>query len=162
MNRTVSGKRITEPDDKRITTWGRVLRSLKLDEMPQLLNIIKGDMVFVGPRPEVPEYVIANQFKYLNVIRPGLSDFASILLRDESRILMEVEDQYTYHDLLRLKCDIADYYVERKMGYITDITIVIYTALSIIFPQIINKSFIIPQLKNDLPQWSGFIKKHCN
>lgn len=75
---------------------------------------------------------------------------------------MEVEDQYTYHDLLRLKCDIADYYVERKMGYITDITIVIYTALSIIFPQIINKSFIIPQLKNDLPQWSGFIKKHCN
>jgi lipopolysaccharide/colanic/teichoic acid biosynthesis glycosyltransferase len=161
MNRTVSGKRITEPDDNRITTWGRVLRSLKLDEMPQLLNIVKGDMVFVGPRPEVPEYVNTKQFKFLNVIRPGLSDFASILLRDESRILMEIRDQFTYHDLLRLKCDIADYYVQRKMGYITDITIVIYTAFSIIFPQIINKSFIIPQLKNDLPQWSGFIEKHC-
>jgi len=161
MNQSFSCKRITEPDDNRITTWGRILRFLKLDEMPQLLNIIKGDMVFVGPRPEVPEYVNAKQFQFLNDVRPGLSDFASILLRDESRILMEIGGKGPYHDLLPLKCALADYYVQRKMGYITDITIIIYTALSIIFPRIINKSFIIPQLKNDLPQWSGFIEKHC-
>ena len=59
MKENNTGKRITAPDDNRITTWGRLLRALKLDELPQLINILKGEMAFVGPRPEVPEYVDA-------------------------------------------------------------------------------------------------------
>ena len=160
MKQNHSGKRITAPDDNRITTWGRVLRFLKLDELPQLLNILKGEMVFVGPRPEVPEYVNADQFQFLNNVRPGLSEFASILLRDESRILKEIGGLDAYRELLSLKCTLADYYVQRK-GYLTDLKIVVYTVLSIIFPRMINKSFLIPQLNNELPQLAGFIEKHC-
>ena len=159
MKQNHSGIRITMPDDNRITTWGRVLRFLKLDELPQLLNILKGEMVFVGPRPEVPEYVNTEQFRFLNDVRPGLSDFASILLRDESRILREIGGLDGYRELLPLKCTLADYYVQRK-GYLTDLKIVVYTVLSIIFPRMINRSFLIPQLKNDLPQLDGFIEKH--
>jgi lipopolysaccharide/colanic/teichoic acid biosynthesis glycosyltransferase len=117
-------------------------------------------MVFVGPRPEVPEYVNTEQFRFLNIVKPGLSDFASILLRDESRILREIGGLDAYRELLSLKCTLADYYVQRK-GYLTDLTIVIYTVLSIIFPRMINKSFLIPLLKNELPQLAGFIEKHC-
>ena len=108
MNHNYSGINITAPDDNRITAWGRVLRFLKLDELPQLLNILKGEMVFVGPRPEVPEYVNAEQFRFLNDIRPGLSDFASILLRDESRILRRIGGLDAYRELLPLKCTLAD------------------------------------------------------
>ena len=159
MNHNYSGINITAPDDNRITAWGRVLRFLKLDELPQLLNILKGEMVFVGPRPEVPEYVDAEQFRFLNDVRPGLSGFASILLRDESRILREIGGLDGYRELLPLKCTLADYYVQRK-GYLIDLKIVVYTVLSIIFPRMINSSFLIPQLKNDLPQLDGFIEKH--
>ena len=160
MKQNHSEKKITAPDDNRITTWGRVLRFLKLDELPQLLNILKGEMVFVGPRPEVPEYVNAEQLQFLNNVRPGLSDFASILLRNESRILRELGGLDGYRELLPLKCALADYYVQRK-GYLIDLKIVVYTVLSIIFPRMINKSFLIPQLKNDLPQLAGFIDKYC-
>ncbi|MDP6167406.1 MAG: hypothetical protein QGF54_01685, partial [Candidatus Marinimicrobia bacterium] len=65
-----------------------------------------------------------------------------------------------YRELLSLKCTLADYYVQRK-GYLTDLTIVIYTLLSINFPRMINKSFLIPQLKNDLPGLAGFMEKYC-
>ena len=160
MKQNYSGTKITAPVDNRITSWGRVLRFLKLDELPQLLNILKGEMVFVGPRPEVPEYVNAEQFRFLNYVRPGLSDFASILLRNESRVLREIGGLDAYRGLLPLKCTLADYYVQRK-GYLIDLKIIVYTVLSIIIPRMINKSFLIPQLKNDLPQLAGFIDKYC-
>ena len=67
-----------------LTRWGRFLRKTKLDELPQLANIIKGDMRFIGPRPEVPEYVSQDSFSFLSIIKPGLSGFSSILFRNES------------------------------------------------------------------------------
>ena len=60
-----SEKMITDATDTRITTWGRLLRALKLDEIPQLWNIVKGDMRFIGPRPEVQEFVSNNDFSFL-------------------------------------------------------------------------------------------------
>ena len=76
-------------NDARITGVGKVLRKLKLDEIPQLINVIKGDMSIVGPRPEVPKYVklySKNQLKVLSV-RPGLTDLASIEYINENEIL---------------------------------------------------------------------------
>ena len=65
------------------TKWGRFLRKTKLDELPQFFNVIKGDMRFIGPRPEVPQYVNRDSFSFLNTIKPGLSGYSSILFRNE-------------------------------------------------------------------------------
>ena len=79
--------------DLRITKIGGFLRRFKLDELPQLINVLKGDMSFVGPRPEVEKYVnlySAEQLKILNV-RPGITDEASIAYRHESQLLASFE-----------------------------------------------------------------------
>ena len=61
-----------------VSNWGKFLRKTKLDELPQLVNVIKGDMRFIGPRPEVPEFVDKETFTFLNTIKPGLSGYSSI------------------------------------------------------------------------------------
>ena len=75
--------------DRRITKIGRVLRKFKLDELPQLLNVLKGDMSIVGPRPEVRKFVdhySDNQMRILN-LRPGITDYASIIFKNENELL---------------------------------------------------------------------------
>ncbi|MEG2020106.1 MAG: sugar transferase, partial [Synergistaceae bacterium] len=80
---------ITIGADNRITVIGKFLRKTKLDEMPQLLNIVMGDMSFVGPRPEVPKYVdlYTDEQKEILKVRAGITDYASIYFSDESEIL---------------------------------------------------------------------------
>lgn len=83
------GSAITSAGDPRVTAVGRVLRRLKLDELPQLWNVLKGEMSLVGPRPEVPRYVesySASQRRVLTV-RPGITDPASIAYRQEEELL---------------------------------------------------------------------------
>ena len=81
------GCQITTKGDTRITGFGKIIRLLKIDEIPQLINIIRGEMQFIGPRPEVPEYVEKQKFSFLNSVKPGLTDFSSILFRNEEMIL---------------------------------------------------------------------------
>ncbi len=84
----------TPEDDPRITSLGKVLRAYKLDELPQLLNVLKGEMSFVGPRPQVPwavELYSAEEKLLLNV-RPGITDYASIRFRNEAEILRGSDD----------------------------------------------------------------------
>jgi lipopolysaccharide/colanic/teichoic acid biosynthesis glycosyltransferase len=83
------GGQLTTAGDSRITRCGRALRKFKLDELPQLINVVKGEMSMVGPRPEVPRYVnmyTDEQRKVLD-LTPGITDPASIRYRDESAIL---------------------------------------------------------------------------
>lgn len=83
------GKQITVAKDTRITRSGQFLRKYKLDELPQLFNVVKGEMSLVGPRPEVPKYVAyytAEQRRVLDVL-PGITDPASIKFRNESELL---------------------------------------------------------------------------
>jgi len=79
----------TPEDDPRITTVGRFLRKYKLDELPQLINVFKGDMSFVGPRPQVPWAVelYTEEEKALLSVRPGITDYASIRFSKEADIL---------------------------------------------------------------------------
>ena len=84
-----SGQITVGTNDARITQIGKILRRFKLDEIPQLINVIKGDMSIVGPRPEVPKYVdmyTTEQLKVLSV-RPGLTDLASIEYINENELL---------------------------------------------------------------------------
>ena len=75
---------ITVAGDSRITPWGEILRFFKLDELPQLWNIAKGDMRFIGPRPEVPEYVSKDLFPFLNVMKLTSLRLTVFNLRDSS------------------------------------------------------------------------------
>lgn len=88
------GLQLTVGKDKRITRVGQFLRRYKLDELPQLFNVLKGDMSFVGPRPEVPKYVALYSETQRNIlkVRPGITDLASIEYRDESSLLAKSDD----------------------------------------------------------------------
>ncbi len=85
---------ITSGGDARVTPVGRILRKLKIDELPQLVNVLRGDMSLVGPRPEVPRYVEMFRADYEEVlrVRPGLTDLASIKYRHEEDILAAAPD----------------------------------------------------------------------
>ncbi len=87
----------------RITTLGSFLRKMKLDELPQLFNVLKGDMSLVGPRPEVLQWtkVYADQWQIVHQVRPGITDNASIEFRNEEEILAGSPDpMVTYRDII--------------------------------------------------------------
>ena len=121
-------------DSRRVTKVGRLLRNTKMDELPELFNILKGDMSFVGPRPEVAKYVNAyrKDFEIILTVRPGLSDFASIKYRHEEQILAEKEDPETYYRnvILPDKLHIARNYV-KKISLKIDLSIIIDTIKSV-------------------------------
>ena len=89
-----AGAELTAKGDPRITRVGRVLRRHKLDEIPQLWNVLRGEMSFVGPRPEVDRYVrlFPSEYDSLLRIRPGITDWASLAYLDEEEILANAED----------------------------------------------------------------------
>src|SRR5262249_51232581 len=88
-----SGLQVTAGDDSRITLWGKLLRKTKIDELPELWNVVKGDMSLVGPRPEVPRYVDLNNSKWRQVlkVRPGITDPLTLRLRNEEELMSKVE-----------------------------------------------------------------------
>lgn len=123
-------------NDKRVTTLGKFLRKYKLDEIPQLFNVLKGDMSVVGPRPEVPEFVAYYPDSYREIlkIKPGITDLASIEFRDESSLLDceadEAENVYLTK-ILPQKLSYNRIYLN-KMGFVYDIKLIIKTVYSII------------------------------
>lgn len=93
------GLGITKGGDTRITPVGRFLRKHKLDELPQLWNVFRGDMSFVGPRPEVPRYVdlyTSEQREILN-LKPGVTDLATLEFRDEEELLRNAADTEKFY-----------------------------------------------------------------
>jgi lipopolysaccharide/colanic/teichoic acid biosynthesis glycosyltransferase len=93
------GLRITADGDSRITTVGRWLRKMKMDELPQLFNVLKGEMSLVGPRPEVPEYVAAYDVDQLRVleVRPGITGPAALTYIDEEKVLAGALDKEAFY-----------------------------------------------------------------
>ena len=132
------GSVITNFEDQRITKVGKIIRKLKIDELPQLFNIIKGEMRFIGPRPEVPEYINQKDFNFLKMIKPGMSDYASILFRNEDEFLKNIKDNDPYLILLKVKTELANYYCTKKNLYL-DFYLVCITTLSIFAPDISSK-----------------------
>jgi len=129
------GKQITVGNDQRITRSGRFLREFKLDELPQLVNVLKGEMSLVGPRPEVPKYVGMYTFEQRQVlkVRPGITDPASIEFRNESELLATVSDpEATYiQEIMPKKLALNLQYVARP-DLVSDIQIILHTLVRVI------------------------------
>lgn len=123
-------------DDPRITGIGRFLRKNKLDELPQLLNVLKGEMSLVGPRPEVPEYVemFSEEEKAILAVRPGITDWATLWNPDEGTVLAGSPDsEKCYKENIRpVKIRLQLEYV-RKRSFRADLVIILQTLVAIIF-----------------------------
>ena len=120
------------------TKWGHFIRKMKIDELPQLYNIIKGDMAFIGPRPEIPEFVDFKSFRYLSYIKPGLSCYSTILFRDESQKFTFLDKKNSYKNTKIIKTFLDNYYLDKK-NVIEDAKLVILTILSIFFSKTMTK-----------------------
>jgi lipopolysaccharide/colanic/teichoic acid biosynthesis glycosyltransferase len=127
---------LTVGRDSRITRAGRFLRRYKLDELPQLINVLQGAMSLVGPRPEVPRYVACYPPEVRAIVlsvAPGITDWASILYREESAILGRAADpERAYREtILPAK---LDYYVRyvRERSFWTDLRIIFRTLAAIV------------------------------
>ena len=97
--RTEPGLPLTCEKDPRVTRLGRFLRAYKLDELPQLWNIVRGEMTWIGPRPEVPQFVDLEDPLWREVLqlRPGLADAASFAFRNEEKLLASVPDPQDFY-----------------------------------------------------------------
>ncbi len=125
-----TGLSITAAGDPRITRVGSFLRRTKLDELPQLINVIKGDMSLVGPRPEVAKYVFLFRREYEDVlaVRPGMTDYASLEFYDEQKLLATYADRERAYveELLPRKLELYYDYLRRR-GFWTDASIIART-----------------------------------
>lgn len=135
-----SDRLLTVEADPRVTRVGRLLRSTKIDEFPQLINVLKGDMSLVGPRPEVPKYVdlFRSDFERILRVRPGVTDPASFKYRNEESILARVEDperEYVER-ILPDKLRLAEDYI-RRSGFSYDLTILLRTFIEAVWGQIV-------------------------
>ena len=125
----------TADDDPRITKVGKVIRKFKLDELPQLINVLKGEMSIVGPRPEVQMYVdmFTEEEKAILTVRPGITDWASIWNPDEGAILAGSTDpEKTYMEKIRPdKIRLQLKYV-RERSFWNDLKIIAQTIITIV------------------------------
>jgi lipopolysaccharide/colanic/teichoic acid biosynthesis glycosyltransferase len=130
------GSQVTTAGDSRITRVGRLLRATKLDELPQLWNVLAGDMSFVGPRPEVPKYVAVyppGMRETVLSVRPGITDNASIAFRNESEYLARFPDPERAYveDVLPRKLALYERYV-RERSFLGDLRIIGQTLVSVV------------------------------
>lgn len=127
------GSPLTEPQDPRITRVGRFLRRYKLDELPQLINMLKGDMRLVGARPELDRYVEMFRSEYALLLddRPGITDPATLAYRHEHQVLEAkgVEEQYVA-EILPHKLELSLEYARRRT-LISDLGIIFRTVLGL-------------------------------
>ena len=127
-----SGSSVSVKGESRITPLGAKLRKYKLDELPELWNVLIGDMSFVGPRPDVPGYAdnLKGDDRRMLLLKPGITGHASLKYRNEEELLAEQEDPQKYNDevLFPDKVRINIEYLD-NWSFWHDIKIIIYTVL---------------------------------
>jgi lipopolysaccharide/colanic/teichoic acid biosynthesis glycosyltransferase len=131
------GPLVTAGDDARVTPIGWYLRRTKLDELPTLWNVLKGDMSIVGPRPENPgsAALYSAAQKSIWTIRPGITSLATLKYRDEESILAGAKDlETTYFQLMQDKLTLELEYLRRK-SFRLDLQIILQTLVRIVLPQ---------------------------
>ncbi|MCB6974205.1 MULTISPECIES: sugar transferase [Butyricimonas] len=127
-----TGSSVSVAGESRITPLGAVLRKYKLDELPELWNVLKGDMSFVGPRPDVPGYVdcLTGEEREVLKLKPGITGPASLKYRCEEEVLAKVEDPQKYNDevIFPDKVRINRNYI-KHWSFVLDMKIIIYTII---------------------------------
>ncbi len=128
------GALVTKEGDPRITKIGKILRKYKLDEIPQLINVIKGEMSLVGPRPEVPKYVKYFEKDYQEIlkVKPGITDFASLEYIDEEKLLKNAEnpEKIYIEEILPKKIKYYKKYL-KEIGLLTDVKLIFKTIFKV-------------------------------
>lgn len=135
MTHEAAGAQVTAAGDRRVTPVGRFLRKYKLDELPQLINVLRGEMSLVGPRPEVRKYVEAFRGEYSRILEvlPGITDYAAIEFRDEEALLAdsaEPEDTYV-NEVLPAKIQLYFKYLDDR-SLAVDAAIIVRTLRAIL------------------------------
>jgi len=133
-----SGPLVTAGDDTRVTPIGKFLRKTKLDELPELWNILKGDMSLIGPRPEVPRYIDLEDPMWRLVLeaRPGIADPMTLRLRNEEALLVEVEgdrERFYLETLLPFKLEGYLTYLQAR-SWRSDLKVLWQTVIVVAFP----------------------------
>lgn len=135
INKSSSDGSFDAGDQSRVTKIGKVLRKTKIDELPQLINVLNGDMSLVGPRPEVKKWVdlYPQQWAFVLTVKPGITDYASILFRNEEELLSQTlnPDLYYKETILPRKLTIYSEYVNNR-SFIGDLKIIFKSVYSII------------------------------
>lgn len=156
VNADKLGSSVTMGRDPRITPIGRILRKTKLDELPQLFNVLKGDMSLVGPRPDVPEIIAkyTPEMRRVLEIKPGITSLATLHFKNEEELLAKVPDPDAFYEktLVPLKVRLAMEHVDRKSFWF-DLKILIQTVWMItpfgkMFP--IAEHPLVKELKQSL------------
>ncbi|MBX7060227.1 MAG: sugar transferase [Pyrinomonadaceae bacterium] len=137
MANASKGSLVTASNDKRVTPIGRFLRKSKIDELPELWNVFRGDMSFVGPRPEVPKFVDMSDplWQFVLEHRPGITDPVTLRLRNEEQLLAKVSDTERYYLEVVQPYKLRGY--ARFIGdksWKTDLRIIGRTMRAIVFP----------------------------
>ncbi|MFH1963409.1 MAG: sugar transferase [bacterium] len=144
---------LTIKDDPRIFPFGRFLRKTKFNEIPQLINILKGEMSIVGPRPQVPshfDFFPEHVKKEIVKITPGLTGIGSIVFRNEETMLHnngKTYDEYYRNDIAPYKGELELWYI-KNMSLLLDLVLIFLTAWVIFFPD----SRLYEKVLKDLPQ----------
>lgn len=141
MRPAEKGLMITAADDMRVTRVGRFLRKAKIDELPELWNVMLGDMSFVGPRPEVSRFVDLNDPIWVEILshRPGITDPVTLRLRNEEQLLAKVADKERYYREVIQPYKLRGYAnFVREKSWKTDIRIIGRTLKAVFFPQTVK------------------------
>jgi lipopolysaccharide/colanic/teichoic acid biosynthesis glycosyltransferase len=135
VNADKIGPAVTKDGDPRITKIGKFLRKTKLDELPQLWNVIRGDMSIVGPRPEVEKHIqyYENDYKEILKVKPGITDYATIKFRNEEEILSKYDDTESAYIkyVLPEKIKLYKTYI-KEISFLTDLKIIFWTLWRIV------------------------------
>jgi len=149
MRQKVVGDLITREGDARITRVGKLLRRFKLDELPQLWNVVRGEMNIIGPRPEVPLYVDAADPVWQQVLclKPGITDLATLVFRDEERTLACSTDvQKTYRERVLPEKLALNLKYARARSMVSDFTLIALTARYSLMPGNFNAARVTDRL----------------
>lgn len=136
--RPSTGAGVTQAGDARVTRIGRILRKWKLDELPQLINVVRGDMSLVGPRPDLPEFIVEldpSRRRKLALLTPGITGWATLKFRHEEELLADVPPQelhsYYVREVLPRKTDLDLDYASRA-SFWGDLMILLRTVAAIL------------------------------
>ncbi|MGD8817285.1 MAG: sugar transferase, partial [Acidobacteriota bacterium] len=147
---------LTLPGDPRVLPFGRFLRKMKLNELPQLINVILGDMSLVGPRPQPPDifsHYPDEAREYIVQVRPGITGVGAVVFRDEERLLEEspLPAQECHRDIfVPIKAELETWYVDHH-GFVVDVKLVLLTAIAVFVPN--GRMYAVGLKSLGLPPW---------